>query len=155
MAMNGKKRPGEPLEKDAKKARQLAAHAGDELETLAKQGAERGNAMWQLALDIGRRSLESLARDEKPRKAKAASKAKKAAPKAAKKAVKKAAKKSAPKKAAAKPAAPKPAAPKPAAPMAAPAPEPAPAPASSWATPSSEPSTPSWGSGSSDTGDQH
>ena len=46
--------------KDAKKARQLAAHAGDELETLAKQGAERGSAMWQLALDIGRRSLELL-----------------------------------------------------------------------------------------------
>ena len=68
--------------KDAKKARQLAAHAGDELETLAKQGAERGNAMWQLALDIGRRSLESLARDEKSGKAKAAPKAKKAAPKA-------------------------------------------------------------------------
>ncbi len=61
--------------KDAKKARQLAAHAGDELETLARQGAERGNAMWQLALDIGRRSLESLTSDGKPRKAKAASKA--------------------------------------------------------------------------------
>lgn len=70
--------------KDAKKARQLAAHAGDELETLARQGAERGNAMWQLALDIGRRSLESLARDEKPGKAKTAAKAKKAAPKAKK-----------------------------------------------------------------------
>ena len=68
--------------KDAKKARQLAAHAGDELETLAKQGAERGNAMWELALDIGRRSLESLAGDEKPGKAKAAAKARKAAPKA-------------------------------------------------------------------------
>lgn len=68
--------------KDAKKARQLAAHAGDELETLAKQGAERGNAMWELALDIGRRSLESLTGDQKPAKAKAAPKAKKAAPKA-------------------------------------------------------------------------
>jgi hypothetical protein len=73
--------------KDAKKARQLAAHAGDELETLARQGAERGNAMWQLALDIGRRSLESLSSDSKApkaktaRKAKVASKAKKAAPK--------------------------------------------------------------------------
>jgi hypothetical protein len=67
--------------KDAKKARQLAAHAGDELETLAKQGADRGNAMWQLALDIGRRSLESLTGDDKP-KAKAAPKARKAAPKA-------------------------------------------------------------------------
>jgi hypothetical protein len=70
--------------KDAKKARQLAAHAGDELESLAKQGAERGNAMWQLALDIGRRSLESLSGDDKPRKTKAAPKAKKAAPKAKK-----------------------------------------------------------------------
>jgi hypothetical protein len=68
--------------KDPKTARQLAAHAGDELETLAKQGAERGNAMWQLALDIGRRSLESLTADEKPAKAKAAPKARKAAPKA-------------------------------------------------------------------------
>jgi hypothetical protein len=81
--------------KDAKKARQLAAHAGDELETLAKQGAERGNAMWQLALDIGRRSLESLARDEKSGKAKAAPKAKvsskaKARPKAGKRAAPKA-----------------------------------------------------------------
>ena len=81
--------------KDAKKARQLAAHAGDELETLAKAGAERGNAMWQLALDIGRRSLESLSSDgnapkaNTTRKARAAPKAKttrkaKAAPKARK-----------------------------------------------------------------------
>jgi general stress protein YciG len=47
--------------KDSKKARQLAASAGDELEKLSKKGAEQGNAMWQLALDIGRRSLEELA----------------------------------------------------------------------------------------------
>jgi hypothetical protein len=46
--------------KDSTKARQLAAQAGDELDKLAKEGAERGNAMWQLALDIGRRSLDSL-----------------------------------------------------------------------------------------------
>ena len=75
--------------KDAKTARKLAAHAGDELETLARQGAERGNAMWQLALDIGRRSLESLSSDSKAPKAKTARKAKtirkaKAAPKAKK-----------------------------------------------------------------------
>jgi hypothetical protein len=38
--------------------------------------------------------------------------------------------------------------------MAAPAPEPEAAPAQSWATPSSEPSTPSWGSSSSDGGEQ-
>lgn len=66
--------------KDAKTARKLAAHAGEEIESLARQGAERGNAMWQLALDIGRRSLESLTGDDKAPKAKRASKAK-AAPK--------------------------------------------------------------------------
>ena len=87
--------------KDAKKARQLAAHAGDELETLAKAGAERGNAMWQLALDIGRRSLESLSSDgnapkaKTTRKAKAAPKARKAA--APKSAAPKAGKRAAPK----------------------------------------------------------
>ena len=91
--------------KDAKKARQLAAHAGDELETLAKQGAERGSAMWQLALDIGRRSLESLSGDGNAPKAKTTRKAK-AAPKA--KTTRKA--KAAPK--ARKAAAPKSAAPK-------------------------------------------
>ena len=69
--------------KDANTARKLAAHAGDEIESLAKQGAKRGNAMWQLALDIGRRSLESLTADDKPAKTKkAAPKAKKAATKA-------------------------------------------------------------------------
>lgn len=56
--------------KEPGKARQLAAQAGDELETLAKQGAERGNAMWQLALDIGRRSLESLTGEARQPKAK-------------------------------------------------------------------------------------
>jgi hypothetical protein len=65
--------------KDAKKARQLAAHAGDEIETLARQGAERGNTMWQLALDIGRRSLESLSNDSKASKTRTARKAKTAA----------------------------------------------------------------------------
>jgi hypothetical protein len=46
--------------RDSKKARQLAAQSGDQLEDLAREGAERGNAMWELALDIGRRSLEAL-----------------------------------------------------------------------------------------------
>jgi hypothetical protein len=57
--------------KDSKKARQLAAQAGDELQKLAKEGSEKGNAMWQLALDIGRRSLESLSREIAPKRAKA------------------------------------------------------------------------------------
>jgi hypothetical protein len=57
--------------KDSKKARQLAAQAGDELQKLAKEGSEKGNAMWQLALDIGRRSLESLSSEAKPKRARA------------------------------------------------------------------------------------
>ena len=47
--------------KDSRKAQRLAAEAGDEIEKLSKKGAERGNAMWQLALEVGRRSLEELA----------------------------------------------------------------------------------------------
>ena len=47
--------------KDSKKAQRLAAEAGDELEKLSKKGAERGSALWQMALEIGRRSLEELA----------------------------------------------------------------------------------------------
>ncbi|WP_028970026.1 hypothetical protein [Sphingomonas sp. URHD0057] len=47
--------------KDSKKARQLAAQGADQLGKLSKEGASKGNAMWDLALDIGRRSLEALA----------------------------------------------------------------------------------------------
>jgi len=46
--------------KDSRKAQRLAADAGDELEKLSKKGAERGNALWQMALEIGRRSLEEI-----------------------------------------------------------------------------------------------
>lgn len=47
--------------KDSHKAQRLASDAGDDLERLSKKGAERGNALWQMALEIGRRSLEELA----------------------------------------------------------------------------------------------
>jgi hypothetical protein len=46
--------------KDSNNARRLAGQAGDQLAELAKEGADRGNAMWQLALDVGRRALEEL-----------------------------------------------------------------------------------------------
>jgi hypothetical protein len=46
--------------KDSRKAQRLAAEAGDEIEKLSKKGAERGSALWQMALEIGRRSLEEL-----------------------------------------------------------------------------------------------
>ena len=54
--------------KDSKKARALAATAGDELESLAKSGADRGNALWLLALDVGKRALEEFASDKAPPK---------------------------------------------------------------------------------------
>jgi hypothetical protein len=66
--------------KDSKKAKALAASAGDELENLAKEGAERGNAMWKLALEVGRRAIESIAgEDEKAPRAPKAPKAARAA----------------------------------------------------------------------------
>ena len=53
--------------KDSRKARELAEHAGEELQALGREGAEKGSAFWQLALDIGRRALNELAGD-KPKK---------------------------------------------------------------------------------------
>ena len=53
--------------KDSDKARRLAQDAGDELNALSKKTAKDGNAMWDLALSIGRRTIESLAGDEKSR----------------------------------------------------------------------------------------
>jgi len=57
--------------KDSKKAQQLAAKAGDELQKLADEGAERGSALWKLALDVGRKSVEALAGEDSPKRAKA------------------------------------------------------------------------------------
>ena len=51
--------------KDSRKAQLLAAEAGDEIEKLSKKGAERGNALWQMALEIGRRRLEELSETSK------------------------------------------------------------------------------------------
>ena len=46
--------------RDSDKAHRLAAKAGKDLEDLAQRGAKSGNALWQLALDVGRQSLETL-----------------------------------------------------------------------------------------------
>jgi len=51
--------------KDSDKARKLANKAGDQLKALAKTKAKNGNAMWDLALDIGRRTLDTLAEELK------------------------------------------------------------------------------------------
>jgi hypothetical protein len=45
--------------KDPKKARAIAASAGDELGRAAK-GTEAGAAMWQLAMDVAKRSVSAL-----------------------------------------------------------------------------------------------
>ena len=72
--------------KDSKRARQLALDTGDELRKLAKKGSEDGSALWEMALQIGRRSLDALVSDGpkavKP-KAKTKAKARPAAKKAA------------------------------------------------------------------------
>jgi hypothetical protein len=50
--------------KDSDKAKRMASDAGDQLGELSKKNAKQGNAMWDLALDIGRRALETLAGEE-------------------------------------------------------------------------------------------
>lgn len=57
--------------KDSKRARALASDAGDELAKLSKAGAKQGEALWDMALQIGRRSLEAaLSGDSTPKRAK-------------------------------------------------------------------------------------
>ena len=51
--------------KDSDKARKLAGKAGDQLNTMNKAGARQGNAMWDLALNVGRQTLEALAEEGK------------------------------------------------------------------------------------------
>jgi hypothetical protein len=54
--------------KDSKRARALASEAGDELAELSKAGAKSGEALWEMALQVGRRSLEALVAGDEPRK---------------------------------------------------------------------------------------
>jgi hypothetical protein len=53
--------------KDSDKARRLANDAGDHLNALSKKSTKQGGAMWDLALDVGRRTLETLAGEESTR----------------------------------------------------------------------------------------
>ena len=55
--------------KDSNRARALAEGVGDELANLSKTGLKRGDAMWDLALQIGRKSLDTLMRGEDSPKA--------------------------------------------------------------------------------------
>ena len=56
--------------KDSDKARKLASKAGDELGKMAKGNARQGGAMWDLALNIGRQTLDTLAAEAKSGKGK-------------------------------------------------------------------------------------
>ena len=56
--------------KDSKKAQRLASDAGDELTKLSKAGAKRGGVLWDMALQIGRESLEALSGELKSKSAK-------------------------------------------------------------------------------------
>jgi hypothetical protein len=96
--------------RNPKKAQQLAVSAGDELTKLSKAGAKQGSALWEMALQIGRESLEALSSDSPVAAVKAKPKTRKAA--ARKPAARKSATRKAPvrKTAARKPAARKPAA---------------------------------------------
>jgi hypothetical protein len=51
--------------KDSDKARKLADRAGDELGKMAKSNARQGGAMWDLALNIGRQTLDALTAEAK------------------------------------------------------------------------------------------
>ncbi|MDL2340652.1 MAG: hypothetical protein QFB89_04915, partial [Pseudomonadota bacterium] len=46
--------------KDASRVRRVASEAGGELSDLVKEGAERGHELWEMALQVGRRSLDNL-----------------------------------------------------------------------------------------------
>lgn len=49
--------------RDPKKARALAAEAADDLKQAAKSGVE-GGALWQLALDVARRSIDAIGNEK-------------------------------------------------------------------------------------------
>jgi hypothetical protein len=62
--------------RDPKKAKALALEAADDLKKAARSGAE-GGALWKLALDIARRSIDAVGREDGGKDKKAKSKKKK------------------------------------------------------------------------------
>ncbi len=47
--------------KNPKKARAIAELAADEFESASKQMADKGSALWKLAMEVARKSLDSIA----------------------------------------------------------------------------------------------
>lgn len=62
--------------RDPRKAKALALEAADDLKKAAKSGAD-GGALWTLALDIARRSIDAVGRDDGGKDKKSKSKKKK------------------------------------------------------------------------------
>ena len=62
--------------RDPKKAKALAMEAADDLKKAAKSGAD-GGALWKLALDIARRSIDTVGKENGGKKAKKAAPKKK------------------------------------------------------------------------------
>ena len=62
--------------RNPKKAQALALEAADDIKRAAKSGVDSGEAMWKLALDVARRSIDALGPDNgkgkksKPKKGK-------------------------------------------------------------------------------------
>lgn len=55
--------------RDPKKAKALALSAADDLKKAAKSGAD-GGALWKLALDVARRSIDAIGKEGSAKKAK-------------------------------------------------------------------------------------
>lgn len=63
--------------KDSRRARALASDVGDELAKLSRAGTRQGEALWDMALQIGRRSLQAaMSGDDSLKSAKPKAKAK-------------------------------------------------------------------------------
>lgn len=62
--------------RDPKKAKALALEAADDLKKAAKSGAD-GGALWKLALDVARRSIDAVGKEDGGKKAKKSSAKKK------------------------------------------------------------------------------
>ena len=56
--------------RDPKKAKALALEAADDLKKAAKSGVDSGEAMWKLALDVARRSIDALGPEKAAKKPK-------------------------------------------------------------------------------------
>jgi hypothetical protein len=54
--------------KNPQKARALAASASDEIEKASKEMADKGNVLWQLAMEVAKRSMKVIGGDEKSKK---------------------------------------------------------------------------------------